>query len=126
MPTANVAFVGRSIDLIGPLGSAYGKASVSLDGGAPTTLDLYSSTFQAKQQLFSSGPIAEGPHTLQVTVLGSKNASSTGTYVWVDAFDIVGEIGAADTTAPVTSSSTTTGLARLRSGVASLTVPPVR
>jgi len=76
---------------------------VTLDGAAPVEVDLYGS-FAFKQRVWSSGTIAEGTHTLRIDYTGTKNAASSGYTIGVDAFDVVGSLGA-DTGAPTTVST---------------------
>ncbi|TLM99352.1 MAG: hypothetical protein FDZ75_00260, partial [Actinobacteria bacterium] len=87
----NFTFDGTRFEWIGNKGTSYGKATVTVDGGTPVTLDLYSSGFKYRQVLFSTGDIASGRHNVHIEVEGSKNASSTSTYVYTDAFDVVGD-----------------------------------
>jgi hypothetical protein len=72
-----------------------GKAQVWLDGvqqdAKPSVtgiqpFDLYSSSAQARKVVFSKAVSATTSHTLEVRVLGQKNASSTSTRVDIDAF----------------------------------------
>ena len=86
----NVAFTGTRVDWITSKSSVNGIARVSLDGGAPIDVDLYSPTYAVKQVAWTSGPIADGAHTLRIEYTGSRNASSTGTFIGLDALDVVG------------------------------------
>jgi len=97
---AYLTFTGSQIDWITSRNTNYGKARLTLDGTDPVDVDLYGS-FAFKQKVWTSGPIADGTHTLKIEYTGSKNASSTGYTIGVDAFDIVGEL-TPDTVAPVT------------------------
>jgi hypothetical protein len=77
--TGNLAWVST-------LGPDRGKASVSIDGGAPVTIDLYSPTKQPAQVVFATNNLKAGvQHSITVQVLGTKNALSTGTRVDLDA-----------------------------------------
>ena len=60
-------------------------AGVTIDGISRGTVDLYSPTVHWRIAESYAG-LASGPHTIVVTVLGTKDASSTGTQVVVDAF----------------------------------------
>jgi hypothetical protein len=77
--TGNLAWVST-------LGPDRGMASVSIDGGAPVMIDLYSPTKQAAQVVFATNNLRAGvQHSITVQVLGTKNALSTGTRVDLDA-----------------------------------------
>jgi len=68
-------------------GPGFGKATVSVDGGAATTVDLYAPTAGQRSVVFSSVSLsATAAHTIVVKPTGSKAAASTGTRVDVDAF----------------------------------------
>jgi Divergent InlB B-repeat domain len=86
--SATVTFTGTAIDWITGTGAGFGKASVSIDGGTPVIVDMYSSGAKWQQTVFSSGPLAAGPHTMVIQLLGTKNASATGTKVMIDAFNL--------------------------------------
>ncbi len=83
-------FSGTSVRWIGNRAPAYGKASVSIDGGRAVTLDLYAARPLYRQVLFGRSGLANGRHTLTVRVLGASRAGAKGTFVGVDAFDVAG------------------------------------
>ena len=66
-----------------------GQMTVSVDGGAPTTVDDYSATRNANAIVWSSGSLATGTHTVTITVLGQKNAASSGTTIALDSMDVI-------------------------------------
>jgi hypothetical protein len=84
---ATVQFTGTSIDWITATGKAFGKASVTIDGVSKGTVDLYTATAKGKV-LETYGGLSAGAHTMVIQVLGTKNASATGTKVVVDGFTI--------------------------------------
>ncbi|MBN1192425.1 MAG: L,D-transpeptidase family protein [Coriobacteriia bacterium] len=83
--------VGARIEWVGMVGPQYGIASVSVDGGAPQDVDLYSPYEQAQRVVFSTGDIAYGSHTIVVSWTGRKNPASSGTYISYDAFNFGGD-----------------------------------
>ena len=87
---ATVSFWGTAADWITTKSNTYGKANVSVDGGSAVSVDLYAPSNQFKQCVFSTGALPDGPHTLRITCSGTHDASSTGTYVGIDAADITG------------------------------------
>ena len=68
---ARLAFTGRSVALIGPKGPTRGRAKVYLDGTYVKTINLYSSTFRARQVLFAYNWPEAGTHRLSVVVSGT-------------------------------------------------------
>jgi hypothetical protein len=80
-----VPFSGTGIDWVTQTCKACGQASVVVDGGAPTKIDLFSAT-TVPQVAEPFRNLAAGNHTITITVLGKKRAAATGTAVAVDAF----------------------------------------
>jgi YVTN family beta-propeller protein len=91
--SAQVKFSGSSIKLVYAANVNNGPVNLAIDGGAPTSLNEYSSSLQWQQQ-WSSGTLPMGTHTLVLTV-------TSGTRVNVDAFIVAA-------TAPPTSTNTPT------------------
>lgn len=84
--TATVTFTGTGIALIAPINSNEGIASISIDGGPATTVDLYDPTKVFRKTVFEKKGLASGSHTITVTVTGTKRAVATAAYVEIDAF----------------------------------------
>jgi hypothetical protein len=82
-------FTGNAIQWLGSYASNHGYASVSLDGGAATSVDTYASTSIPQSVLYSATGLSQGTHTLTITVAGTKDSGSSGYFVSVDAL-IVG------------------------------------
>lgn len=83
--TITIPFTGTRGRVIAPKQPGYGIASVSVDGGTPVTVDLYAGSNRWAQQVFDTGVLPYGRHTIKLTVTGTKNASSSGTWVAFDA-----------------------------------------
>jgi hypothetical protein len=84
--TATLTFTGTDVSWVAQRGPDRGKAEVRLDGQLVETVDLYNATAQPRRVLYSASLDSAGPHTLEVRVLGTKRAASTGTRADVDAF----------------------------------------
>ena len=87
-----VNFTGTSLAWVGTKAAHYGKATVTLDGGAPVTVDCYSPTTLYQAGLYSTGILAEGDHILTIEWAGDKNPSSSYYYITIDAFDVMGSL----------------------------------
>ena len=85
---ADVAFTGTSISWIGFRGPWIGMADVSIDGGAPTRIDMYAATESVQVPVFTANGLAAGSHTLRIDVPGVKNTASIAAWIMVDAFDV--------------------------------------
>jgi hypothetical protein len=97
---AKIAFNGTGITWVGTQDPSGGVARVFLDG-TPNVVDTYADTTHYQQPLFTAQTLAQGPHTLSIEVTPMRNANSTGSWIWVDGFDI--QNGAAVTSAIVAS-----------------------
>lgn len=82
------AFNGTGIRLISSKQTSYGNAGISIDGGSETIVDLYSASPLNIQTVFDVSGLSNGGHKIKVRNLGTKNASSTGYTIHVDAFDV--------------------------------------
>ncbi len=76
---------GARIAYVATTGPDRGNASVAIDGSVVSLVSLFSQTVSS-QTLFRSNPLAAGTHTIRITVLGTKQAASTGFRVDVDGF----------------------------------------
>ena len=88
---ATVTFSGTQIKFYAAERNNRGIAAVSVDGGAATNVDLYSSSANGigNVLVYTSPVLAAGTHTLKIRVTGSHNGSSSGTIVSLDRFDII-------------------------------------
>jgi hypothetical protein len=62
-----------------------GIASVTIDGVAQPNVDQYAATVQFKQSTTFSN-LSAGAHTVVIKSTGTRNANSTGTFLYHDAF----------------------------------------
>ena len=84
-----VNFTGTGISWIAYRDEWSGIGRVYLDGEMKTSIDTYLAPSQARAVLYNVGGLAPGTHTLVIEATGTRNASSKGSWVWVDAFDVV-------------------------------------
>jgi hypothetical protein len=84
-----VNFTGTRVDWIATLGPNMGNADVSVDGKAAVLINLNSATYIYKKMVFSTGDLASGKHVLEISW---DEANGTGTYISVDALDVVGTV----------------------------------
>lgn len=88
--TAKLTFTGTTVAWVAPKSSTRGQAEVYLDGRKVATVDLYSSTALSRRVVYAANGLDPSvSHRLQIKVLGTKNASSSGTRVDVDAFVVL-------------------------------------
>jgi hypothetical protein len=84
---AAITFTGTGITWIGVADQYSGIAQVYLDGTL-STIDTYARNTQYQQPLFAAHGLARGPHTLSIQVLHVRDGNTSGSWVWIDAFDI--------------------------------------
>ncbi len=87
-----VRFSGVRLVWMGQVGTSNGQAKVSVDGGPEATVDLYGATTKAKQELWDTGILDMGTHTVEIIWSGEKNAEATGTSINVDSFEVTGSL----------------------------------
>ncbi|MCM3630534.1 S8 family serine peptidase [Paenibacillus glycanilyticus] len=86
---AELSFTGTKIRLLAPIGSNRGIADIYIDGKLTGSADLYRPARKYEAVVFESGTLSAGKHTVRVVNSGKKNASSTGSVISIDAFEIV-------------------------------------
>lgn len=74
----------RLLELISETGPARGIFRVRIDGGAWTDVDLYETKPRYQVSVWTSPPLTDGPHTMDIEVRG-KNQNSLSTTVEIDA-----------------------------------------
>ena len=87
--TAMFSFTGTAVSWIGVKCNVCGIAAVSIDGGAPATVNTAGPGAPGSltsEPVFSASGLAAGSHTMVIIVTGMS--SSGGTYVALDAFDV--------------------------------------
>jgi Subtilase family len=76
----------HDVALVATRGPNRGKARVYVDGVSVATVDLYNSTTQYRRVVWARDFGSSGTHTVELRVLGTKNASSSDKRVDFDAF----------------------------------------
>ncbi|TMV48747.1 hypothetical protein FE783_17020 [Paenibacillus mesophilus] len=84
----DIPFYGSSAKIIADLHTARGKGKIYVDGVYAATIDFYSSPIRYKQEVFDTGPLEEGIHTIRIEALWEKHPSSTGYNVSFDALQV--------------------------------------
>jgi len=82
---ASFTFTGTGVAFVSTRGTNRGLAELWLDGEKVATVDLYASSLQTARVVWASQRLPNETHTLEVRVVGSKNKSSSGYRVDVDA-----------------------------------------
>jgi hypothetical protein len=85
---ATLTFRGTEIDWIGVRGPDTGIARVFIDGSFAGEVDTYSPNLKIQGSVFKAAGLADANHTLTIEVTGAKNGASTGTLIWLDAFEV--------------------------------------
>ena len=83
-----VSFEGSVVRLLASTGPNRGIVSVKVDG-VESLVDMYAPAYGYQQVVFEQSGLSAGSHSLLVTNTGTKNPSSFGTYLDVDAVEAV-------------------------------------
>jgi hypothetical protein len=87
-----IRFIGTHLAWIAKQSPVYGMASVTVDGGDPATVDLFSLDTLWQQTVWETDTLAEGSHTVEIEWTGTKGTAATGTNINVDAIDVDGVV----------------------------------
>jgi trimeric autotransporter adhesin len=91
---AAITFNGTGITWIGVSDPYSGIAQVYLDGTL-NTIDTFAPQTQYQQALFTAHGLAPGLHTLSIEVLHVRDGNTSGSWIWIDRFDIENGSGVA-------------------------------
>jgi hypothetical protein len=86
---ATITFSGTGVRWIGYRDQFSGIARVYVDGTLTATIDTYLSPAQAQVAVYGINGLATGAHTLTIEATGTHDPASAGSWIWVDAFDVV-------------------------------------
>jgi hypothetical protein len=84
----SLSFDGTGIAWVAYRDEWSGIARVYVDGELKTTIDNYLAPSQTGVVPYSIGGLGSGTHTLTIEATGTRNSSSQGAWIWVDAFDV--------------------------------------
>lgn len=87
--SAEYSFVGTGIEVFDSGDVNRGQVSITIDNGAATTYDCYTSSKTQQRQLYSVTNLSYGKHVIKITILSTKNTSSTGNIFALDYFTIL-------------------------------------
>jgi hypothetical protein len=77
------ATAGQTVGVWGIRTPNGGNANIYLDGVLASNPSFYSAT-TVRNEVYLSGPLAAGSHTISIRPLGTKPSASTGTWVGID------------------------------------------
>jgi SpoIID/LytB domain protein len=90
--SATIKFDGVYLSWIAKKGPPYGIATVTVDAGPPDSIDLYRSADLFQANMYNTGILLPGIHTVVITWTGTKNISASGFNIDVDALDVIGTL----------------------------------
>ena len=90
--SVTIRFNGVHLVWLAKKSSVYGQAQVTVDGGSPVTVDLYNADVLWRQEVWNSGVLGSGSHTVVIQWTGNKNAAATDTNINVDYLDVTGTL----------------------------------
>jgi len=87
--TASVDFTGTGVTWLSGLDNNHGIADVYIDGSKVATIDTYGSTKVTQYVAYRATGLTNGAHTLKIVATGTKSTDATGTFVPIDAIDVL-------------------------------------
>jgi hypothetical protein len=90
--SVTISFNGVNLRLVATKTRLCGKASVSLDGGTPVLVDLYSGRTRFREAVWSTGFLAPGKHTVTMSWSGDVNRRALGTSINLDTVEVIGAL----------------------------------
>jgi Tol biopolymer transport system component len=87
--SVTITFEGTNLEWIGKTSPLMGIASVTVDGGAPVSVDLYTAATLFAQKVWTTGELSEGVHVLTIACTGTRNELSRGTAINFDAAEVI-------------------------------------
>jgi murein DD-endopeptidase MepM/ murein hydrolase activator NlpD len=88
--SVTVQFSGIYTAWIARKSPACGQAKLTLDGGDPVMVDLYSASALYRQEVWNSGLVDDGTHVLKIEWAGVKDPAASGASINVDALQLIG------------------------------------
>jgi hypothetical protein len=85
-------FVGTHCAWLAKTSDVYGKATVTVDDGTPVTVDLYSQNVVWRHLVWETKTLPFGEHTVKIERTGTKRTAATGTFINVDAVEVIGAL----------------------------------
>lgn len=86
--TATVEFTGTRAVIVGLRSHNLGKGDVFVDGTLMGTIDFYWPWYEARVDLFDTGRLPPGEHTIRLVTTGEKNPLSGGIFTTFDALAV--------------------------------------
>jgi hypothetical protein len=90
--SVTIPFTGTYLAWVTVKSPNYGIAEVTLDGGTPVPVDLYSASTAWQQTVWNTGTLPTGLHTVTIAWTGTKNPAAAATYIGLDAVDVGGSL----------------------------------
>jgi alpha-amylase len=84
-----ITFNGTGISWVAYCDEWSGVARIYLDREAVTTVDNYRAPSQTGVVPYAIRGLSTGTHTLTIEATGTRNGNARGSWVWVDAFDVI-------------------------------------
>jgi len=85
---ASYTFRGKGVKIFSRKNSGGGRCQVRIDGNLIDTVDLYSSAWVDKAEVFNQQNLSSGSHTIEFVVDGTKNSRSSDFYCVIDRFEV--------------------------------------
>ena len=88
--SASLNFNGTGVEWVAYRDEWSGIAKVMVDGEVKEMTDTFASPAQAHAVVYRIDGLAPGTHSLTIWVTTTKDDASAGTWIWFDAFNVIG------------------------------------
>ena len=85
----SVRFDGTGLRWVAYRDEWSGVARIYVDGVVKTEVDTYLAPSRAQVTPYAVTDLPTGPHTITIEATGTRNSSSKGSWIWLDAFEVV-------------------------------------
>jgi hypothetical protein len=87
-----ITFKGTYLAWIAKKSPLYGRARLTVDGGKPVTVDLYSPRTLWQEKVWETGRLTSGTHTVKIQWTGKKNDAARDANIGIDALEVRGRL----------------------------------
>jgi hypothetical protein len=86
---ASYTFTGTGIKLIAAKNADHGIAQIFIDGNYMSDVDFYNESAILQVVVYADSLLSNGIHTIEIKATGTKRAEATGSYIDIDAFEVI-------------------------------------
>lgn len=86
---ASFTFTGTGIKLIAAKNADHGIAEIFIDGTYKANVDFFNESGIQQVEVYADSLLSDGIHTIEIKATGTKRAVASGSYIDIDAFEVI-------------------------------------